>query len=229
MARTDVRTRLRASLVSFVLLLPGATFASPPAVDAVRASARAAFEQVAETTPHARAVWRAGQFAPATVTGLAVRVAGRTPQQRALSFVHEHEELVGTRAEHLALKDVRPSLRGVAVRFEQRHGERRVHGREVVITMDQAGVVVGFTSTALPITALGEARVSEARAQQIAQRALPGLVVGDKPTPVIVASAERAVPALSFFAGKPDELRAFRVVVDLNEGGVTSVVEITQR
>jgi Zn-dependent metalloprotease len=232
-----VRARTRASTGSFALssalaaalLLPGLALAAPSAVATSRVTAELAFDEVAQNSPHVRAVWRSGQPGPTTVTGLQLRVPGVTPAERAVAFVTDYAELIGVSAGSLSVAEVRASNYGTAVKLEQQHSGRSVLGREVVVSMDHNGKVLAFTSSAVAVDAVQSARVSERGALELAQRAVPGLIVTEKATPVIVAGPEGAREALTFLAAKPDELRAFRVVVDLASAAVVGVHELTQR
>jgi Zn-dependent metalloprotease len=228
-APTASFARILTVAATTALLLPAAAVAEDAAPTDRGSLAQLAFDDASRAAPHARAVWRAGQAGPTTVTGLQLRVAGTTPSERAMSFAQTHADLIGISASELVAKEVRSSRNTLSVRLEQHHDGRTVFGREVVVSMDREGRVIGFTSSALAIDQLSRAQVDEARALEIAERAVPGLWVTDKATPVVLASATGAAPAVTFLAAKPGELRAFRVVVDLERGAVAGIHELTQR
>jgi Zn-dependent metalloprotease len=229
MESRKVRARFCASMVSFVLLLPASALAAPSVTADRRVAAEAAFAEVTRERPHTRAVWRVGQPGPTVVTGLSLRVSGVTAEQQAKTFVAEHEDLVGVSAADLTVVDVRRSRHVVSVQLKQRHGAHDVVGREVVVSLDGAGKVLAFTSSAAPLTEVVDARIDEREALVVARKALDNLVVTEKATQVVVASGERGAPALAFLASRPENLRAFRVLVDLNEGAVVGVEELTKR
>jgi Zn-dependent metalloprotease len=222
--------RLRASMVTFALFLPVAAAAAPATpTAAARFAAEQAVERLTQDSPHARSVWRSGQPGPSVLTGLELRVSGVTAEERARNFLADFPDLVGVAPARFAVTDVRQSAHAVSVKLTQRHGAHDVVGREVVVSMDREGKILAFTSSAAPVTELLDARITEQQALAVARDSLNGLVVTDKATPVVVAAGARGVPALSFLASRPEQLRAFRVLVDLHDGAVVGVDEITQR
>lgn len=222
--------RLRAPMVSFVLLLPLAASAAPATSAAqARDAAEQAVARVTADAPHARSVWRAGQPGPSVVTGLDLRVSGVTAEQRARAFLSDYPEIVGVSPDAFTVTEVRNSRHAISVKLTQRVGTRDIVGREVVVTMDASGKILAFTSSAAPVTELLDARLTERQALEVARRSLEGLVVTEKAEPVVVAAGDRGAPALSFLASRPEQLRAFRVLVDLHQGAVVGVDEITQR
>jgi hypothetical protein len=224
----SLRARVRAPMVTLLLLLPTAA-ASAADEASPRLEAERALAEVMAKSPHGRAVFRVGQPGPSAVTGLSLEVAGEAPSARAQRFVAEHEALVGVPAAALVVEGVRESRHGSSVTMRQRHGGLDVVGREVVVSFDGQGRVIALTSSAAPLTTLVKARIGEQEALAIAQQTLEGARVHDKATPVVVARGAIGAPALNFVASRPAELRAVRVTVDLHEAAVVSVHELTRQ
>ncbi|MFZ9885976.1 MAG: hypothetical protein ACO3JL_00635 [Myxococcota bacterium] len=212
--------------MALILTLPTAAHATDRAE---RRSAEAAFDALSASAKDARAHWRPGQPGPTVVTGMRVPTEGTNPAARAEHFLRRHEALLGVPSADFSVEEVTPSRYGTSVRLAQRFDKLQVHGREVVVTLDTAGDVISLTSSAAPVALLLPARLDEAGAYGMARKALPGLVVSKESTSVVLPRPDGAAPALSFLASRPEDLRAFRVLVDLNLGTVVGVQEITQR
>lgn len=226
MSRNKVRRLGSAFWMALILSLPTAARAAD---SAARASAETTFHALHSSAKSARAQWRPGQPGPTVVTGLRTATEGSTPAARAADFLRRHEALIGVAVEDFSLEEVTPSRYGASVRLQQRFEKLPVQGREVIVTLDPDGYVTSMTSSAAPVTQLLEARIDEARAYELARKALPGLVVTPEQTAVVLPALEGGAPGRSFLASRPEELRAFRVFVNLHQGTVAGVQEITKR
>lgn len=226
MSRIRVQRLGSALWMALILSLPTAAHAADG--DA-RVVAEATFAALHASAKSARAQWRPGQPGPTVVTGLRTLTEGSTPAARAEDFLRRHAALVGVAVEDFSVEEVTPSRYGTSIRLQQRFAKLPVQGRELVITLDPEGYVTALTSSAAPVAQLLDARIDEARAHELARKALPGLVVTAEQTAVVLPSTAGGSPARSFLASRPEELRAFRVFVDLHQGTVAGVQEITKR
>ena len=127
--------------------------------------------------PGAEATWSLDAAGPRLVTGLQLALVGRDASARALQFVRDHGDLLGAPGSSWRVLQVSRMTGREVAQLVQWHRtadgqELPVLDRTATLTLTDKGVLLRVASDALPVGAIGSAKVSLEQAHLAAWRAV---------------------------------------------------------